>query len=152
MSKLKIYCVAPISGKSADDVFAYYKETQTVLSTAYDVFIPMFGKKSIRTETSLKAEGYKDSPLTTNHAIFERDRWMVTQSDIIFADLSGANIVSIGSMFELAWGSLLGKYIVLVMDDENIHKHAFVLEAADIIFKNRADAINYLYKLANKEF
>jgi len=152
MSKLKIYCVHPISGCSADEVFNYYKRTQKELEQLYDVFIPMFGKDSLRTEKNFKAEGYEDNPLTGNHAIFERDRWMVTQSDIIYANLTGSKIVSIGSVMELAWASILGKYVVLVMEEDNIHRHSFVLEAADLIYTKEEDMLDYLKKLANKQY
>lgn len=152
MSNLKIYCVHAISGKSADEVFEYYKRIQERLEKHYDVFIPMFGKNSLRTEAAFKAEGYTGNPLTSNHAIFERDRWMVTQSDIIFANLTGTTEASIGSMMELAWASILGKYVVLVMEKENIHRHAFVLEAADVIYENEKDAMEYLERLAHKDY
>ena len=149
----KIYCVHPISGCSADDVFNYYEDTQKQLTVAgYDVLIPMFGKGSLRTEMKFKASDHNRGPLTTNHAIYNRDKWMVQQADILYANFTGATIVSIGSMFELAWGSLLGKQVIIVMDKENIHRHAFVLEAGTIIFETTEDAINYLTKLSRKEY
>jgi nucleoside 2-deoxyribosyltransferase len=151
--KKKIYCVHPISGLTADAVFTYYTDIRNRLSGKYDVMVPMTGKASLRCEKEFRHEGYQGNPLTTNHAIFERDRWMVTQSDVIYASLKGATEkVSIGSMFELAWASLLGKYIVLVMDKESIHRHAFVLEAADVIFENEEEAEEYLEKLADGTF
>lgn len=144
-----IYCVHPISGLTPDEVFNYYTGIKQRLSIHYDVLIPMTGKSSLRCETSFKSEGYSKDPLTTNHAIFERDRWMVSQSDIIYANLKGAtDRVSIGSMFELAWGSLLGKYIVLVMDENSVHRHSFVLEAADVIFTSEQAAEDYLAVLS----
>ena len=150
---LKIYAVHPISGSSANEVFEYYQRTQNLLTEAgYDVFIPMFGKDSLRTELKFKSSGYENNPLTTNHAIFARDKWMVQQSDILYANFLGSKIVSIGSMMELAWGNLLGKQIIVVMEKENIHRHAFVLEAATIIFETEEDAINYLTKLSNKKY
>jgi nucleoside 2-deoxyribosyltransferase len=151
MKELTIYCVHPISGQSADDVFEYYEETYQVLKDYYNVFIPMIGKQSLRTELKFKSEGYKNDPLTKNHAIFERDKWMVTKSDIIYANLIGTKIASIGSIMELAWASMLGKYIILIMEQNNIHRHAFVLEAADVIFEEEKLAIDYLLKLAKKE-
>ena len=145
-----IYCVHPISGLSADKVFAYYTNIKQNLSNHYNVMIPMTGKSSLRCAKEFRCEGYQDNPITTNHAIFERDRWMVTQSDIIYANLIGATEkVSIGSMFELAWASLLGKYVVLVMDKESVHRHAFVMEAADVIFESEQVAEDYLITLAN---
>ena len=67
------------------------------------------------------------------HAIFERDMWMVSSSDIILCDLSGSKAVSIGCCMEMAWAAKLGKHSILVMDDGNIHDHRFMREAADIV-------------------
>jgi len=150
---LSIYCVHPISGCSADDVFSYYDDTKKQLTEyGFDVFVPMYGKSTLRTELEFKAEGYKDNPITTNHAIFGRDKWMVMQSDILYANFLGATRVSIGSMFELAWGSNNNKQVIVVMEKENIHRHAFVLEAATIIFETTEEAQDYLQQLVTKEF
>jgi len=149
---MKVYCVHPISGLSADEVFDYYTRThETLRELGYDVLIPMFGKGNLRTELEFKAHGYEGNPLTENHAIFGRDRWMVGQSDILYANFLGAERVSIGSCFELAWGWDLKKQVILVMEKDNIHRHAFVLEAATIVFETEADALNYMGALARKE-
>ena len=148
----KIYCVHPISGSSAEEVFSYYDKTQKQLTVAgYDVLIPMFGKGSLRTELKFKAHDYR-GPLTTNHAIYGRDHWMVCQADIIYANFLGAKMVSIGSMFELAWASHMRKQVIIVMEKNNIHQHAFVLESATIVFEEEAEAIDYLTKLSRKEY
>jgi len=144
-----VYCVHPISGLTPEEVFAYYNGIKDKLSKAYDVLIPMTGKSSLRCAKEFRAHGHDELPITGNHAIFERDRWMVTQSDIIYANLIGATTrVSIGSMFELAWASLLGKYVVLAMDKESVHQHAFVLEAADVVFNSAEEAEEYLLTFA----
>jgi nucleoside 2-deoxyribosyltransferase len=151
MDKKTIYCVHPISGMSADDVFEYYEGVQYALRSSYNVLTPMFGKESLRTALEFKSEGYKDNPLTTNHAIFTRDHWMVSQADIIYANLMGTDRVSIGSMMELAWASHMGRYVVLSMDKDNIHRHAFVLEAASVIYEDHDSAVDYLHVLADGE-
>jgi len=149
---LSIYCVHPISGLTADEVFEYYDRTKTDLSSmGYNVFVPMFGKGFLRTETKFKAHDYR-SPLTTNHSIFNRDKWMVKQADILYANFMGAKHVSIGSMFELAWGHDNDKQVIVVMEDENIHMHAFVLEAATIVFTSEKEAMDYLKQLITKDF
>jgi len=152
MKELTVYCVHPISGMSADQVFNYYDNIRKTLEECYNVLIPMFGKSSLRTELEFRAEGYTDNPLTTNHAIFGRDRWMVEQADVIYANLLGTKRVSIGSMMELAWASMMNKHVVLVMEEENVHRHAFVLEAADIVYDNVEDALDYLRELSGKKF
>lgn len=148
--EMKIYLAHPVSGYSYEKVAEYFRETAKRLkSIGYGVFYPLIDKGVLRNELKYRAEGYQN-PLSTNHAVIERDRWMVQLSDIVFVYLKGVKDVSIGCMMELAWAHLLGKHTIVVMEKENIHNHAFVLEAADIVFENFEEAMFYLEKLKRK--
>jgi len=147
--KMKIYTAGPISGQSYEQVMNRYKEQVKILSgIGYEVICPMTGKSYLRTELEFKAKGYEKYPLSTNHAIKERDRWMVGSADIVLVDFSSCNgIVSIGSCMELAWADELKKHSIVVMDKDNIHQHCFILECADIVFSTMIEAYSYLKKL-----
>lgn len=147
---MKIYLAGSISGLSYDEVVNSYKNKSDILeNNGYEILCPMTGKTYLRNEIQFKASDYENFPVSTNHAIFERDKWMVHQCDIILADLSlSGERVSIGTMMELAWASLLGKHTILILPKGNIHKHAFVLEAADIVFETEFEAFKYLADLA----
>jgi nucleoside 2-deoxyribosyltransferase len=106
----------------------------------------MYGKDQLRTDVRFKAADYRH-PASTNHAIIERDRWMVTQADVVYANLMHATCVSIGTVMELAWAHQLGRHTVLAMNTSNIHAHAFVNEAADVIWPTHEEAVDYLYTL-----
>lgn len=152
MKGLKVYCAHPISGLTWDEVVNYYNGIKEKLeSIGLEVFQPMTGKGEIRTEINERFQpaDFK-AAVASNHAIFERDRWMVSNCDILYLDLTGANMTSIGCMFELAWAAILGKYAIVVMDKENVHRHAFVVEAADIFFENEATALAYVQKLVDQ--
>jgi len=150
---LKIYTAGPISGQSYDQVVERYKEQiETLTEMGYRVFCPMTGKVSLRTELEFKAEGYEDHPISNNHAIIERDRWMVKLCDVILCDLSSSgDRVSIGSMMELAWAHDHGIHTITIIPDGNIHEHAFVLEATDIRFRTLNEAYEYLAALAEQD-
>ena len=143
---MKIYLAGPISGLSYDEVVSLYaRKTEYFSGLGYEVLCPMTGKEYLRNEIEFKAHGFDEFPSSTNHAIFERDKWMVERCDVILADLSNSGErVSIGTVMELGWASLLGKHSIVVLPKENIHRHAFVLEAGDIIFETREDAFVYL--------
>lgn len=144
---MRIYLARPISGRSYDEVVNYYKSTSKDLREMnYEVLCPMTGKEELRTELSFKSEGYGNA-ISTNHAIVERDRWMVSQSDIVYANLLDSQFTSIGTCMELAWAHDRGKHTIVVMDKSNVHRHAFVLEAADIVYETHEEAIEYLKKL-----
>lgn len=144
----KIYLAHPISLNSADDVFNYYDNMVNELNDKYDVLSPMYGKDYLRTEKNLRAGGYENRPISCNHAIFERDTWMVSQCDMLLCDFSDAKVTSIGCTMELAIASWLRKHTIVVMTEDNIHNHAFIREAADIIFDNMDDALVYIKGLA----
>jgi len=144
--EMVVYLAGSISGQKAENVIDYFNSTKALLERAgFMVLNPMTAKDYFRNDIKFKAEGYKFPP-STNHAIFERDRWMVSQCDVLYCNLTMAKIVSIGSMMELAWGSLLGKHTVVAMQSDNVHRHAFVLEAADIVWETHDEAIDYLLK------
>jgi nucleoside 2-deoxyribosyltransferase len=147
---MKIYLAGPISGKSYSEVVDLYKDKSAILrSMGYKVLCPMTGKTHLRNELEFRAHGLDSHPVSTNHAIFERDKWMVSTADLILADLSNSeDRVSIGTMMELAWASMLGKHSIVVMPEKNVHRHAFVLEAADLVFTNIFQAYGYLEELA----
>ena len=78
----------------------------------------------------------------------ERDIWMVRQCDVFYLNLMDAGErVSIGGVMELAVAAALGKHTVVSMGAENIHRHAFVLEAADVIYETHEEAMKYLERL-----
>jgi nucleoside 2-deoxyribosyltransferase len=142
---MKIYLAGPISGLGYDEVVDAYKEKSLYLrQIGYEVLCPMTGKAYLRNELEFRASGY-NSPVSTNHAIFERDKWMVSNCDIVLAELSNSGTrVSIGTMMELAWANMLGKHTIGVMQFDNIHRHAFVLESCDIVFETIQEAYKYL--------
>lgn len=149
---MKIYLAHPISGLGYDEIYEYYTNLRDGLRIwGYDVLQPMTGKEYLRNEVKFKTVGY-DNPVSTNHAIVGRDTWMVRQADIVLVDFSAAEAVSIGCVSELAMAHVLGKHTVVVLPEVNVHRHAFVLDMAHIIFTNIEDAIKYLYKLAHQEF
>jgi nucleoside 2-deoxyribosyltransferase len=147
---MKIYTAGPISGQSYDQVMKRYRGQVTSLQDmGYEVICPMTGKEYLRTELEFKAHGYDKHPVSTNHAIKERDRWMVGSVDIVLVDFTEcAGIVSIGSVMELAWADELKKHTIVVMEEGNIHEHCFVLECADIVFRTMDEAYTYLADLA----
>lgn len=147
---MKIYLAGPISGKGYDEVVTEYsRKTEILQEFGYEVLCPMTGKGYLRNELELKPAGYNSGlPPSTNHAIVSRDRWMVGQADVILVDLSNAGErVSIGTMMEMAWAMMLGKHVVTVLPENNVHRHAFVLEASHVVYEDLDDAVIYLHKL-----
>jgi len=144
---MKIYLGGSISGASGDEVFGDFEGRRDSLAPYYEVLSPLVGKGQIRTELEYRAHGY-GHPLANNHAIIERDRWMVSLADVVYINLMSAERVSIGSMMELAWAHHMGKHSIVAMPKDGLHMHAFVLEAADVVYHSDEEAIAYLVELA----
>lgn len=154
MGKMKVYLSGAISGREFRELFNDWSEKRNILlGLGYDVLFPLSCKEDladkdgVASDSDHKTNDYK-SAVTSNHAIYNRDLWMVQSCDILFCDLSAASRVSIGSMFELAWASYLHKHIIVIMEDDSLHQHAFVRESANIVFNDFSQAIDYMTKLA----
>lgn len=140
-----IYLAGPISGESYDQITEKIMDKKRrLMMMGYNVIHPMTGKNYLRNEIKFKAVGYDEFPASTNKAIVGRDRWMVSKCDIILADFFQSKRVSIGTVFEIAWAQEMGKLVIGVIDKDNIHQHAFVLETCDVIFETLKDAYIYL--------
>jgi len=149
MKGLKIYLAHPINGLSYDEVMKYYDDEGRMLTDwGYIALCPMTGKSYLRNEKEFRVHGY-DNPTSTNHAIIERDRWMVEYSDIVFVNLENVVSPSIGCTMELAWAFQLHKHTILVLKKDSPLYHAFMIEAADILFETTEEANKYLQDLSN---
>lgn len=146
---LKVYLAGPITGLTFEEATLDFITRANQLRTlGYEVLHPFTGKAHLRNHVGAFLPSGHDS-ISSDHAIIERDRWMVSQANIIYMNLSGAKRVSIGSMFELAWAHDRGAHTIVVMESDNIHQHAFVKEAADIMFSTTEEAFLYLESLIN---
>lgn len=142
---MKLYIAHPITGLNGKDALEYFNTLKEKLSQHHQILSPMTGKEYLINQQDLKASGYKTA-ISNDHAIFQRDTWMVSQADIVLIDFTNAKSVSIGCCMELGIAAFLNKHTIVVMEKQNIHKHAFVLDAADIVFEELEDAYEYLIK------
>lgn len=148
---MKIYCARPISGCTVEQVQTYYHDIEIELkSYGFDVITPLVKAEYARTDIKFKSEGPAHGVCNTNKAITKRDSWFVDLSDICFLNVLGCERVSIGSVCEFAWAWKAHKHTILVMEQDNIHRHAFLMEMADLIFNSLDEAKDYLKDLSGK--
>ena len=143
-----VYLAGPISGLSYDEAVERRRAAARRLAELGHVTVsPMRGKEHLRRVRKLRPEGYRH-PASTAHAIVERDSWDVKRCDVLLADLTGARIVSIGTVAEIAWGWLLHKYVIVVMEQENVHRHAFIEQCASLVCETTDEAVEAIAVLA----
>lgn len=134
---MKIYLVHQISGLTEQQVAAYYDPLiKCCKSWGYETLFPM----DLRETASADLTRF-------GHIIFTTDKWFVQSADVVYASFVGCTQVSIGSMMELAWAHILGKHVVVAMENNNLHQHPFVLEAASVVFNNEKSAKKHLKNL-----
>lgn len=154
---MKIYIAHQISGLTPEQVIDYFESMARYMKAiGFEVLQPMTAKGYFRPDPAhkeqpaFKPDGYAQ-PVSTNHAIVERDNWMVHMADVVHVDFTGTTSPSIGMIMELAWAHELRKHTVIVLPEGNPHRHAFILECADVIFPDMAASMEYLVNLAKQE-
>lgn len=128
MKTHSIYLAGPISGCSYDTTVGWRDHITTHIDPRIQCFSPMRFKSYLKDEKAI-ADSYETTAFSSQRGLFARDRYDVEQCDLLFVNLLEAKIASIGTVAEIAWGHILHKPIVLIMEASgNIHDHAFIRE------------------------
>jgi len=143
-----IYLSGPITGCSYEECNDWRAEAKKTLEeVGYRCYSPMRGKEAFKHIRSFAPHGYDG--VASNKRIFSRDSFDVHRADILLVNLVGAKQISIGTMFEMAWGHKAGKFVLTVMEESNPHDHAFVREASSMIVDELKQAVDYLKHVLN---
>jgi hypothetical protein len=135
VSRKSVYLSGPISGLSYDEARHGWREyVATRLAEAgIDSLSPMRSKQhlaKLEMANCLDPLGDPGSILSCSRGIMTRDRFDTTTCDLVFANLLGTSIISIGTAMEIAWADLIRTPIVCVMEPEgNMHDHCMIREA-----------------------
>jgi len=143
---MKVYLSGPISDCTYKGATGWREAVADELRQAgYTALDPMRGKSFLSNQKRIEREVYEGmhDPRLSDEALYQRDLADVTACDILLCNLSGATKVSIGSMFEVAWGALLHKIVVGVWDAGDIHDHPFPRRAT-IVFRSLEAAMEYI--------
>ena len=141
-----VYLFGPIRGLSYKQATGWRIEAENRLrEVGFDVISPLFAKEYLAKQKCLKGS-YEQYALSTTHAIYARDYWSVQISDILLGNFLKAKLPSFGSIMEMAWGWNLGRFIVLAMENRNIHDHPFIREAASVITPTIEEAVDIVIK------
>lgn len=145
----KIYLAGPISGLDWKQATEWRQYVEDELSDfGIECLSPLRFKNFLASETSIR-DSYPDHPLANTRAIYTRDRWDVSRSDVVLVNFVGATKVSIGTILEIAWADMLNKPIVYLSDPDNIHNHAMVMEAVGFVVHSLEEAVEVVKALMN---
>lgn len=148
----KVYLAGPVTGCTYEGCTEWRDGVKAKLEQyEYRCISPMRGKKWLKGEGVIKPTGYKapEHMISSDHNIRCRDKRDVDDCDILLINLQDAYIASLGSVMELERGACKGKYCIVVMEENNLHRHAFVHDAASVIFPTLELAVEYLINVYN---
>jgi nucleoside 2-deoxyribosyltransferase len=157
MRHFLVYLAGPITGCTLDECNDWRVEVKNALEERVYTKVPIYGyhihtlsplrgKQRVleALEKSTIQHNYETNPLTSIKGINTRDYFDVQRSDVIFVNLLGAKIVSIGTVMEIAWARAFNKPVVCVMEKDNIHHHSMLDYACGYIVETLEDGINIL--------
>lgn len=139
-----IYLAGPISGTAYKDSVGWREWVEQELWPT-PCLNPMRGKSYLSSEQAI--EDSYDTPLSCSRGIITRDRWDVMRCDLVLANFLGAEIVSIGSVIEIAWADAYRKPLILVMEEGNLHNHAMIREIAGFWLPDLESAVDIIQSL-----
>lgn len=164
--KGSVYLSGPIAGLGYEDARYGWRATVAAqLNPGITVLSPMRHEGHLAdVKGPLDPAGQLDHFFSGARIIFEKDRLDIERADIVLVNLLGATKVSIGTVAEIGMASVLGKKIILVMEDAGVtywldeadewrpnpHEHPFVTVPASLRLNNLDDAIEAINSLLSE--
>jgi|SRR5215207_379507 len=145
-----VYLAGPITGRTYDEGAEWRVDAfNTFYVRGIDAFSPLRMKKYLRAFGTLEGKDQDGQyayagahPLSSDKGIMARDRNDVSRRDMVLANFLGCGErISIGTCVEIGWADAARKPIVLVMEDDNVHRHAMIEEAAGFRVHTMEEAI-----------
>lgn len=149
-----VYLSGPIAGLTYKDArFGWREYVANMMSHGIKVLSPMRHEGHLaEVRGPLEPAGQAGHFFSGEKIIVEKDMLDIKRSDIVLVNLLGATTrVSIGTVAEIGMATVLGKTIVLVMEDTgNIHDHPFVTIPAALRLNNLQDAVDAINSLLSE--
>lgn len=144
----KVYLAGPITGCTYGECTNWrdgVKQHLEDVSNGHIVgYSPLRSKEYLKDEKKI-LDFYPDtfSVMSTQRGIYTRDRFDVKSSDLVLVNMIGAQIVSIGTVMEVAWADAWDIPIVYVTekDVKNIHDHSMMREACPFTVHSLEEAV-----------
>lgn len=144
---MRWYLAGPITGLSYERATGWRRTAEQVLWEEGGIvgLSPMRGKDYLLGSQILN-QTYS-VPMLTQKAIVGRDRWDIMGCDGVLFNLLDADCASIGTMIEYGWADTFRKLIVTVMNDGNVHDHAFVRELSHFLVPTLDEALDIILSI-----
>lgn len=148
MTALTVYLCGPITGVSPKLAARWRNKVARALAGKAHILDPTRDAPDpVRRSETPGTRGLTADRLLHGKRTVARDRMDVRRSDLVFACFLGAKEVSIGSVGEIFWADALGKQVIIVREDDNVHNHDMLNELAGWVFVDLADGIDQVRRL-----
>ncbi len=146
-----VYLAGPILGKTYIDCRFGWRQTAAIgLLPGITILSPMRHEGRLSEHTGPIDDNGSDKAthfFAGSKLIFAKDVLDIRHCDIVLANFLGATRPSLGTVSEIGMAYVMGKTIITVMEDDNIHRHPFVLEPSALVLDNLDDAITAINSL-----
>jgi len=146
MKSYLVYLAGPISGLSFIESTNWRQYVIDNLDTQIEGLSPLRKKEYLKDHDNITGH-YDEWPLSTQRGIYARDRFDCHRADVVLVNLLNTQIVSIGTVIEIAWAAQNNTPVVLIMENGNIHDHPMVREACPFIVHDLDEAIGLVHAL-----
>lgn len=154
-TKGRVYLAGPIGNLTYDAVTGWREElTRRFAAVGIEALSPLRGKGYLNAMSVMPSHIPDNSrPLSTARGINVRDRWDAARCDVMLVNLRGATTPSFGTVLEIGYaiGADPFKPVVLVIEPDNIHNHAMLLECAGYIVESLEEAEEVVCAILNVE-
>lgn len=147
MYGFKVYLAGPIRGLtySASEDWREYVKDQVPISVK--CYSPLRAKEFLNDGRTINTSYPELGPLATSKGIMSRDHYDCFSSDAIFCNLIGAEVISAGTVMEIAWAFAYKKPLICCIDERNIHDHPMIMEAINFPCGTLDEGIDTLKKV-----
>lgn len=146
-TSLLVYLAGPMTGQTYEETVAWRDWVREHLEeSSFTVLDPARGVMFLEPDDVVK-DAYTEHLTESKHIVFTRDKFDSTRADILLVNLLDAKRISIGTLMEMAWAHLAGRFTVTIMEPNgNPHEHAFVREASSIVLPDIEEAVDYIVR------
>ncbi|MBU4332735.1 hypothetical protein KKD19_07210 [Patescibacteria group bacterium] len=141
-----VYLAGPILGTSYKECTGWREGVAEQLAIAgIATASPMRGKDFLKKELKIGSKASRcfleSHPLSTRKGTVCRDRFDTSRCDVLFVNFLEAKRVSIGTVMEIAWADMLRKPIIVIMEENNIHRHGMLEEVTGFIVQTLGEGV-----------
>jgi nucleoside 2-deoxyribosyltransferase len=141
-----VYLAGPITGLSYGASTDWRAQVEVNIDSQVELLSPMRHKDYLKGETAIAAS-YESHVMSCANGITARDRFDCMRADLVFVNFLGATKLSAGTIMEIAWADAQRTPIVVVMEDDNVHRHPMISEAAGFIVESLEKGITVVERI-----